>query len=79
MDKQVLGADTSMKNAMILLVASLILVIIGLCLAGVLIVWYNWMDKLVPHYQRPVINFGLSMIPIVFLVWGLLLLEMKFG
>ena len=68
-----------MKNAMILLVASLILVIIGLCLVGVLIVWYNWMDKLVPYYQHPVINFGLSMIPIVFLVWGLLLLEMKFG
>ena len=38
-----------MKNAMILLVASLILVIIGLCIVGVLIVWYNWMDKLV-HY-----------------------------
>lgn len=68
-----------MKNVMILLAVSLVLVIIGLCIGGVLIVWYSWMDKLVPHYQHPVINFGLSMIPIVFLVWGLLLLQMKFG
>ena len=68
-----------MKNAMILLVVSLVLVIVGLCIGGVLLVWDIWMDKLVPHYRHAVINFGLCMIPIVFLVWGLLLLEMKFG
>lgn len=68
-----------MKNAMILLAVSLVLVIVGLCVCGVLIGWYIWMDKLVPHYQHPVINFGLSIIPVVFLIWGLLLLEMKFG
>lgn len=68
-----------MKNAMILLAVSLVLVIIGLCVCGVLFVWYCWMDKLVPYNQHPVINFGLSIIPVVFLIWGLLLLEMKFG
>lgn len=67
-----------MKNAMILLAVSLVLVIVGLCIGGVLLAWDIWMDKLVPHYRHAVINFGLSMIPIVFLVWGLLLLQMKF-
>lgn len=79
MDKQVIGVNVSMKIALALLAVSLILVILGLCLAGVLLIWDKWMDKLVPNYQHPVINFGLCMIPIVFLIWGVLLLQLKFG
>ena len=64
-----------MKDAMILLAVLLLLVIMGLCLARVLFVWDNWMDKLVPRYRYPVINFGLYVVPIVFLIWGVLSLQ----
>lgn len=66
-----------MKNAMVLLGASFILVVIVGCVYGMFTVWFRWMDKLVPYAQHPVINCGLSMLPTVFLVWGLMSLQMK--
>lgn len=67
-----------MKNAMVLLGVSFVLVVIVGCVAGMFTVWFRWMDKLVPYAQHPAINCGLSMLPAVFLVWGLMLLQMKF-
>lgn len=67
-----------MKNAMVLLGVSLVLVVIACCIDGAFTIWFRWMDKLVPYAQHPVINCGLSMLPTVFLVWGLMLLQMKF-
>lgn len=66
-----------MKNAMALLGISLVLVVIACCINGVFMVWFRWMDKLVPYAQHPVINCGLSMLLVVLLVWGLMLLQMK--
>ena len=67
-----------MKNTMFLLGVSLVLVVMACCVDGVFTVWFRWMNKLVPYAQHPAINCGLSMLPTVFLIWGLMLLQMKF-